>query len=101
MIKIIFCGAVSRRQPVKTKTIFVMRLTAFLLLTAFMLVSVAGHAQKITLTEQNAPLKKIFREIKKQTGYTFFYNAGLLDKSHAVSITAKDEELAAVLDECF
>ncbi len=101
MIKIILCGAVSGRQPAKPKTILVMRLTAFLLLIAFMQVSAAGFAQKVTLTEQHAPLKKIFREIKKQTGYTFFYNAGLLDQSHAVSITVKDEELTTVLDECF
>jgi TonB-linked SusC/RagA family outer membrane protein len=77
-----------------------MRLKA-LLVTACLLVSAAGWAQKVTLNEQNAPLKKIFKEIKKQTGYTFFYNAGLLDKSHPVSITCKDEDLKKVLDQCF
>lgn len=100
MIEIIFCGAMPERRPAKSKTILVMRLTAFLLLTVFMQVSAAGLAQKVTLSEQNAPLKKVFREIKKQTGYTFFYSTGLLDKSHPVSITVKEEELSRVLDEC-
>ncbi|HTI92342.1 MAG TPA: carboxypeptidase-like regulatory domain-containing protein, partial [Puia sp.] len=78
-----------------------MRLTALILLITCLHVSAAGWAQKVTLNEREASLKKIFKEIKQQTGYVFFYKAGLLDNSHPVSIVAKDEDLSKVLEECF
>jgi len=78
-----------------------MRLAALLLAITCLQVSAAGLAQKVTLHEQGAPLKKIFKEIKQQTGYVFFYKAGLLDNSRPVTIEAKDEELSAVLEKCF
>src|ERR1700761_4446506 len=78
-----------------------MRLTALLLLTICLHFSTVGVAQKVTLSEQNASLKKIFKEIKSQTGYVFFYNASLLERSHPVSISVKNEELSVVLQECF
>jgi len=101
MIEIIHGGALPEKRLALTKTIMVMRLTALFLLTAFMQVSAAALAQKVTLSEQNAPLKKIFKEIKRQTGYVFFYNSGLLERSHPVTITAKDEDMRQVLEKCF
>ncbi|HTI11046.1 MAG TPA: SusC/RagA family TonB-linked outer membrane protein, partial [Puia sp.] len=78
-----------------------MRLTALLLLVGCLQVSAAGFAQKVTLSEENASLKKIFREIKRQTGYLFFYNAQLLERSHTVSLSVKDAPLEQVLNQCF
>jgi len=78
-----------------------MRLAALLLAIACLQVSATGLAQKVTLHEQGASLKKIFKEIKQQTGYVFFYKAGLLDNSRPVTIEAKDEELPLVLEKCF
>ncbi|MHA4810056.1 SusC/RagA family TonB-linked outer membrane protein [Flavitalea flava] len=77
-----------------------MRLTALILLITSLHVSAAGWGQKVTLNEKGASLKKIFTEIKRQTGYVFFYKAGLLDNTHPVSIVAKDEDLYKVLEEC-
>ena len=78
-----------------------MRLAALLLAITCLQVSASGLAQKVTLHEQGAPLRKIFKEIKQQTGYVFFYKAGLLDNSRPVTIEAKDEELTLVLEKCF
>ena len=100
MIEIIRGGALPKKKRTPTKTIMVMRLTALILLITCLHVSAAGWAQKVTLNEQGASLKKIFKEIKQQTGYVFFYKAGLLDNSHPVSIVAKDEDLNKVLEEC-
>lgn len=101
MIEIICGGALPKRRLIPTKTTMVMRLTALLLLTTCLQISAAGLAQKVTLSEENASLKKVFREIKKQTGYTFFYNSALLDKTHPVTIRVKDEDMREVLDKCF
>ncbi|MBS1662865.1 MAG: SusC/RagA family TonB-linked outer membrane protein [Bacteroidetes bacterium] len=78
-----------------------MRMTAALLLIACLQVSARGLAQKITLSEQNVPLKKIFKAIKQQTGYVFFYKSELLAASHPVTIRVKDEDLESVLEKCF
>ncbi|HWK05786.1 MAG TPA: SusC/RagA family TonB-linked outer membrane protein [Puia sp.] len=78
-----------------------MRLTTLLLLIGCLQVSAAGFAQKVSLSEENAPLKKIFGEIRRQTGYAFFYNAQLLERSHNVTISVKDASLEQVLTQCF
>ncbi|MES1250351.1 MAG: secretin and TonB N-terminal domain-containing protein, partial [Chitinophaga rupis] len=78
-----------------------MRLTTLLLLIGCLQVSAAGFAQKVSLSEENVSLKKVFREIKQQTGYLFFYNAQLLEKSHTISISVKDAPLEQVLNQCF
>jgi len=101
MIFTILCQAARIRHMAKSKTILVMKLTAILLLAGFLQVSAAGFSQTITLTKQNTPLQKVFREIKKQTGYVFFYNLRMLDKTHPVTIDVQNATLQEVLDQCF
>jgi TonB-dependent SusC/RagA subfamily outer membrane receptor len=73
---------------------------ALLVLTAC-LAAGAARAQKVTLSEHNASLKKVFKDIKAQTGYVFFYNSSLLSQAHPVTIEVRDETLRAVLEQCF
>lgn len=93
--------AVPIPQRVKSKTILVMKLTAVFILAGFLQVSAAGFSQTVTVTKENIPLQKLFREIKKQTGYVFFYNMSLLQKTHPVSIDVKNKGLKEVLDLVF
>jgi TonB-linked SusC/RagA family outer membrane protein len=72
-----------------------------LLLAACTFLCTLAQAQRVTLSEHNASLKKIFRDIKEQTGYVFFYNSSLLSQAHPVTIEVKDEELRPVLEQCF
>ncbi|AEW00379.1 TonB-dependent receptor plug [Niastella koreensis GR20-10] len=88
-------------QRVKSKTILVMKLTAVFILAGFLQVSAAGFSQTVTVSKENIPLQKLFREIKKQTGYVFFYNLRLLQKTHPVSIDVKNKGLKEVLDLVF
>jgi TonB-linked SusC/RagA family outer membrane protein len=78
-----------------------MNLTAVFLLAACLQVSAAGFSQRVTLSHKNARLEKVFQEIKKQTGYTFFYNAKALKAAHPVSIQVKDVPVQQVLEQCF
>jgi imidazolonepropionase-like amidohydrolase len=57
-----------------TKTLFLMRLTGFLLLAAALQVSAAGRAQTVTYSAQSAPLAKVLTDFEKQTGYNIFYS---------------------------
>ena len=65
------------------KIVLIMKLTTIFLLAICMNAAAKGFGQKVSLLQTNAPLEKIFREIKKQTGYTFAYTRSLLKKSEA------------------
>ena len=83
------------------KIIRVMKLTAVLLLAAALQVSARSEGQTVTLEEKNAPLEKVFREIRKQTGYNFLYNDAWLRQAKAITIHVKSVPLTDVLNICF
>src|ERR1700754_1577070 len=85
----------------KTKTFLVMKLTTILLFVACMQVSAAGYGQRISISVQNMPLKKVFGEIQKQSGYSFFYSDSDLKNAKNVTVNARDADLLQVLNEVF
>jgi TonB-linked SusC/RagA family outer membrane protein len=76
----------------------VMKLTAILILMAFMQVSAKSYSQNVTLNETNSSLDKVFTEIRKQTGYDFLYNR-LLKNTMPVTVKASNMPLEKVLNE--
>ena len=50
---------------------------------------------------ENVSLQKVFKEIKRQTGYTFAYTKSLLQKSKHVTININNAPIEKVLDVCF
>ena len=50
-----------------------MKLTSIILLVTCLHVNASTYAQKVSLNENNISLQKVFEEIRKQTGYQFFY----------------------------
>ena len=79
----------------------IMRLTFVILLAAFMQVSAAGYAQKVSLSKSNAPLITVLGDIKKQTGYNFIITERLLKTANPVTIHVNDLELEEILDRIF
>lgn len=77
-----------------------MKLSALLIFVACLQVSAKGHAQ-ITLSENNAPLEKIFKAIQSQSDYVFFYDYALLKQAKTVNLKVKKVSLTEVLDACF
>jgi len=84
-----------------SKILQVMKITAVLLLTACLQVSASGYSQNITLSVKDAPLEKVFGEVKKQTGYSFVYTRELLQYTTSVSLEVKNVPLEKVLENCF
>ena len=76
-----------------------MKLTAIIIFSACLTASANGYGQKVTLSEKNASLEKIFKEIKKQTGYVFFYDVNIFDGTKPVTIKVKDVAIEQVLKE--
>jgi TonB-linked SusC/RagA family outer membrane protein len=93
-------GYRERSQGTGRRKIFLaMKITTILLLTASLTASAGGFAQKVTLAAQNVRLEKVFKEIKKQTGYVFFYDANLLKRTAPVSLDVKNVSVQDVLKE--
>jgi len=58
-------------------------------------------SQTITLSLKQVSLEKTFKEIRKQTGYTFVYTREQINKSNPVNINIKDASIDQALDICF
>ncbi|WP_349317782.1 TonB-dependent receptor [Chitinophaga sp. MM2321] len=78
-----------------------MKITSILLLGICLQVSAKVYPQKITLSEKKAPLEKLFREIKLQSGYLFFYDPDVIKKTQPVDINVDKAGLEEVLAICF
>jgi TonB-linked SusC/RagA family outer membrane protein len=81
--------------------LLIMKLTTLILVAAILQVSAATYAQKITLTEKNTPLNKVFEKISDQTGFDFIISTENLKFSRGVTINVENQELKVVLDNIF
>lgn len=79
----------------------VLKVTIILLTASFLHAGANGCIQnKVTLNLRNASLEQVFSEIRKQTGYDFFYKEDLVRNAKKVSVQVKDALLTYVLDLC-
>ncbi len=88
------------QRPV-IKTLMLFKFTALLLFSICVHAGGRAVAQKITLSEKNATLDKIFREVKTQTGYSFVYTDLMLRKAKKVNVEVSNATLEQTLDLCF
>lgn len=68
-------------------------LVAVLLLCGFTTMS----AQKITLKENDTPMKEVVKKIEEQSGLSFVYNSTVLDNNQRVNLNANDATLDQVM----
>jgi hypothetical protein len=76
-----------------------MKLTTLMLIIALVQASAAGFSQ-VKLSAKNTSLESVLGTIKKQTGYTFFYNRQDI-RDVKVSINIENGMLKEALDKCF
>ncbi|NQX38424.1 TonB-linked outer membrane protein, SusC/RagA family [Pedobacter steynii] len=77
-----------------------MKLSILLTILCCFKVSASVYAQKISIDVHNAPIEMVFAQIKKQSGYVFFYKDNVLETSKKVSVRLKDLDLKSVLEAC-
>jgi TonB-linked SusC/RagA family outer membrane protein len=77
-----------------------MKLTAILILVGALHLSAASYSQSISITRHNANLATIFKDIKSQTGYTFFYPETVNTIQQSIDVDVKNASLKEVLDYC-
>lgn len=90
-----------QRRLFHHRTWLVMKLTIIILLAACLQVSAKGFSQTITLTGKNVPLEKIFKEVKRQSGYLFVYRDEWLKQAKNVDVSISNGTVEQVLDYCF
>ncbi len=83
------------------QALLVMRLTIVLLIIFCLHASAKTYSQRITLTEKNTTLQKVFKQIRKQAGYQFFYKDELLQQASKVDIDVKNVSIEEALAICF
>ncbi|MDR6785272.1 TonB-linked SusC/RagA family outer membrane protein [Pedobacter africanus] len=81
--------------------LLIMRLTTIILIITVMQVSATTFAQRITLSEKNADLVKVFDQISDQSGYDFVFTSNLLKGTRPVTINVNNTELKTVLEQIF
>lgn len=84
-----------------TKAIRIMKLTTVFIIVACLQVSARVYSQRVTLSGKNISLQKVFGEIKKQTGYQFFYADRTLKSAKTVSLNLKRVPLEQALNIIF
>ncbi|HEX5026612.1 MAG TPA: TonB-dependent receptor [Agriterribacter sp.] len=89
---------VKRREL--SRTIRIMKFTAFLILSVCLRVNGEVHAQGINLSLKNVPLSKVFKEIQKQTAYQFLYPDELLSAQKDVTVVLKGASLEEAMAKC-
>lgn len=81
-----------------TKTILkTMKLTSFFILAFSITISARGLSQTVTLSGKEIPLKKIFAEIEKQTGYFIVWNKEQVSQSKPVTVQASKQPLESFI----
>jgi TonB-linked SusC/RagA family outer membrane protein len=82
------------------KKVIAMKLTIIFLLFFYSQSIANSFAQRVTLSEKDAPLSKLFTKIKQQTNYTFVYPDALLKTTKPVTIDVKNVTLENALANC-
>ncbi|MEP7144233.1 MAG: TonB-dependent receptor [Ferruginibacter sp.] len=77
-----------------------MKLAIVLLLFFTFQVNAKTHAQKITIVKNNIHLSEVFKSIEQQTGYLFFYDKALIQKTSPFDIDIRNETLENALSDC-
>src|SRR3546814_17725568 len=77
------------------------KLTLLLLLLAVSQAGAEVFAQRASLHVTNKPLKEVFDELRKKTGFHFLYLEADLKLAKPVNIQLTDAPLAELLEHCF
>lgn len=81
------------------KFLLVMKLTTILMMTTLLQVSAAGFAQSITFEQRNVSLKRVFLEIRKQTGYDVLFSSDQVFNK-TINVNFNHTPLKEVLESC-
>ena len=77
----------------------VMKLTIILMTVVFVQVSASSYGQRVTYEKENATLKEIFTQIRKQTGYDVLFDVKTIEGAKPIDVSFKNATLSSVLEQ--
>ncbi len=83
------------------KPLIIMKLSFILLIVTFFQASAMTFAQKVSIKVVEAPIKEVFYQLSKQTGYNFITDASLSRKIRTVTLDEQNVELTQAIEKCF
>ncbi|MFD1629778.1 TonB-dependent receptor [Pseudopedobacter beijingensis] len=98
-----YCANYKHLYPQRTlsKILLAMKLTVLLTLFACLQIKAAVYSQQISLSVKNVSLENVIKEIRKQSGYAFFYDAEFLQRATPVSLSVKKASVEETLRKTF
>jgi TonB-linked SusC/RagA family outer membrane protein len=85
-------------KPLYRKIMLIMRLTTVILIASLMQLSAAGFAQKITLNQRSTTLESLLKEIRRQSGYDYYYGNKVIAKSQKLDVTVTNVSVTEALE---
>src|SRR5690606_37303869 len=80
---------------------FIRATTAIICCACFTIqVYAAGDDQTLTIQATNRPITDVLREVRKQSGYDFFYHADLFKNMPPNSLALQNANIREALDQC-
>lgn len=67
-----------------------MRLTTVILIASLLQVSASTFGQRITLSQKNASLESVLKEIRKQSGFDFYYDGNTISAKQKVDVSIRN-----------
>ncbi|MDR3010214.1 MAG: SusC/RagA family TonB-linked outer membrane protein [Sphingobacterium sp.] len=83
----------------KYKYLIIMKMIIMLLLFSVVQLQAGSFAQTVRIKKKNSPIVDVFREIKKQTGYTVLCKSEIISNSPNVSVDFNNVSLDRALNE--
>ncbi|HAT91886.1 MAG TPA: SusC/RagA family TonB-linked outer membrane protein [Sphingobacterium sp.] len=83
----------------KYKYLIIMEMIIMLLLFSIVQLQAGSFAQTVRIKKKNSPIVDVFREIKKQTGYTVLCKSEIISNSPKVSVDFNNLSLDRALNE--
>ncbi|WP_353719324.1 STN domain-containing protein [Dyadobacter sp. 676] len=84
------------------KVLLTMKLTVLIcLIGTLQVLAEDTFAQQVSIKKKDATLLEVLRSVRKQTGYLFICDLGMLDEAGKVDINVTNAPLKEVLDACF
>lgn len=89
------------QRPAVFKTILILKFLVIFVFVACLQVFAEVHSQVVNLSVKNAPLQKVLKEIRKQTGYNYICTVELMELAGSVTVEARNATVDEALQACF
>jgi len=99
---ILTVGVHTKTGPVslRVKSWMIMKLTIASLLFFTFQGNAHSYAQRVTFIKKNVQLTEVFKAIENQTGFLFFYDKAIIQKTDPIDIIIKDATVEEALATC-